>query len=51
MSKLTVRIVAGEDYVGSLPEDASVLLHSTVPCAMVDLESGAVVKDPYSGSK
>lgn len=51
MSKLTVRIVAGEDYVGSLPEDASVLLHSTVPSAMVDLESGAVVKDPHRGPK
>ena len=51
MSKLTVKIVAGEDYVGSLPEDASVLLHSTVIAACVDLETGAVVKDPYSGTQ
>ena len=51
MSKLTVRIVAGEDYVGSLPEDASVLLHSTVTGARVDLSKGSVSKDPYSGAK
>lgn len=51
MSKLTVKIVAGEDYVGSLPEDASVQLHSTVAAARVNLENGAVVKDPYSGAQ
>lgn len=48
MSKLTVKIVAGEDYVGSLPSDASVLLHSTVTGARVDLSKGSVSKDPYS---
>ena len=51
MSKLTVKIVAGEDYVGSLPDDASVLLHSTVTGARVDLSKGSVSKDPYSGAK
>lgn len=51
MSKLTVKIVAGEDYVGSLPEDATVDLHSTVTGARIDLETGSVVKDPYSGAK
>lgn len=51
MSKLTVCIVAGDSYVGSLPEDASVLLHSTVADAKIDLEKGAVVKDAYSGAK
>lgn len=51
MSKLTVKIVAGEDYVGSLPDDASVLIHSTVAAARVDLETGAAVKDPYSGAQ
>lgn len=51
MSKLTVKIVAGEDYVGSLPSDASVLLHSTVTGAQVDLTKGSVSKDPYSGTK
>ena len=51
MSKLIVKIVAGEDYVGSLPDDASVLLHSTVTGARVDLSKGSVSKDPYSGAK
>ena len=51
MSKLTVKIVAGEDYVGSLPSDASVLLHSTVTGAQVDLTNGSVSKNPYSGAK
>ena len=51
LSKITVKIVAGEDYVGSLPEDASVLVHSTVASARVDLETGAAVKDPYSGAQ
>lgn len=51
MSKLTVCIVAGESYVGSLPEDANVLLHSTVTNAKIDLEKGSVVKDAYSGAK
>ena len=51
MSKLTVKIIAGEDYIGSLPEDATVHLHSTVTNVNIDLENGAVVKDPYSGAK
>lgn len=51
MSKLTVKIVAGEDYIGSLPEDAAVYLHSTVSNARVDLETGSVARDPYSGAK
>ena len=51
MSKLKVRIVAGEEYIGSLPEDASVLLHSTVTGARINLENGSAVKDPYSGAK
>ena len=51
MSKLTVKIVAGEDYIGSLPEDATVYLHSTVTNVNIDLEKVSVVKDPYSGAK
>ena len=51
MSKLTVKIVAGEDYIGSLPEDVSVLVHSLVSNARIDLEAGNVVKDPYSSAE
>ena len=51
MSKLTVRIAAGEKYIGSLPEDATVLLHSTVTGARIDLENGSVSKDSHSGAQ
>lgn len=51
MSRLVVRIIAGDKYVGSLPEDATVLLHSTVTDARIDLEKGFVEKDTYGGAK
>ena len=50
MSKLVVRIVAGESYVGSLPEDATVQIHNTVTGSLVNLESGSVEKAPASTS-
>ena len=50
MSRLVVRIMAGEDYVGSLPADATVHLHSTVTEALVSLANGSVVKNPYGGA-
>ncbi|MDE6370053.1 MAG: fimbrillin family protein [Duncaniella sp.] len=40
MSKLTVRLIKGEDFKGEIPEDAVVRIHSTVPDATVDLEAG-----------
>lgn len=51
MSRLVVKIIAGEEYVGSLPEDATVHLHSTVADAHISLANGSVVKNPYSGAK
>ena len=51
MSRLVVRIMAGEEYVGSLPKDATVHLHSTVTDAHISLANGSVVKNPYSGAK
>ena len=51
MSRLVVKIVAGEDYVGSLPKEATVHLHSTVTDTRVTLATGSVVKDPYAGAK
>lgn len=50
MSRLVVKIMAGEDYVGSLPADATVHLHSTVTDARISLANGSVVKDPYGGA-
>ena len=51
MSRLVVKIMAGEDYIGSLPKDATVHLHSTVTDTRVTLATGSVVKDPYAGAK
>ena len=51
MSKLTVKLVAGEAYIGSLPEGATIHIHSTVTGARINLENGAVAKDPYCGAK
>lgn len=51
MSRLVVKIMAGEEYVGSLPADAAVHLHSTVADARLSLDNGSVVKDPYAGAK
>lgn len=51
MSRLVVKIMAGEEYVGSLPKDATVHLHSTVTDARISLANGSVVKNPYSGAK
>ena len=50
MSKVTVKLVAGEEFIGSLPQDAEAFVHSTVTRANVDLETGVVVTDPHSGS-
>lgn len=50
MSRLVVKIMAGEEYVGSLPADATVHLHSTVTSARISLANGSVVKDPYGGT-
>ncbi len=51
MSRLVVRIMAGEDYKGSLPKDATVHLHSTVTDVLFSFDNGSVVKDPYAGAK
>ena len=50
MSRLVVKIMAGEEYVGSLPADATVHLHSTVTDARVSLVNGSVVKYAYGGT-
>ena len=50
MSRLVVKIMAGEEYVGSLPADATVHLHSPVTDARVSLANGSVVKYAYGGT-
>lgn len=51
MSKFVVQLVKGPDYEGEFPEDAEVVLHGTVPSAMIDLASGVATKDMYGDSE
>ena len=46
MSKLTVRLIKGEDYEGEIPADAVVYVHNTVTDANVDLAAGVATRDP-----
>ena len=45
MSKLTIRLIKGEDYEGEIPADAIVYVHNTVTDATVDLAAGVVTRN------
>lgn len=47
MSHLVVNLVKGKDFEGDIPKDVAVKVHGTVTDAVVDLGSGAVVKDSH----
>ncbi len=51
LSKITLNLVKGSDYVGDLPSNAVFYVHSTVPDATVDLTTGSVTKDPYGTAR
>lgn len=40
MSKLTIRLIKGEDFEGEMPTDAEVYIHNTVPESTIDLSAG-----------
>ncbi|MDO5527467.1 MAG: fimbrillin family protein [Prevotella sp.] len=44
MSKLTIRLVKGEDFEGDMPADAQVFIHNTVTTATVDISAGVVTR-------
>lgn len=46
MSKVTLRLVKGEDYEGELPTDAKLFLHNIVSEATIDLEAGVATPAP-----
>lgn len=48
MSKVVVRLQKGKDYEGDLPSKATLLIHNTIPDALVDLSTGDVIKSPKS---
>lgn len=45
MSKLTIRLVKGEDFEGEMPTDAEIFIHNTVPTATFDICAGIVTRD------
>lgn len=51
MSKLTVRLIKGEDYEGDIPENATVYIHNTVTDATIDLTAGVATKTPRATRK
>ena len=51
LSKVTLKLVKSDTYVGDLPTDAIFYVHSTVPDATVDLTTGSVTKDPYGTAR
>ena len=44
MSKVTIRLIKGEDFEGDMPTDAEVYVHNTVPTATIDLEAGVATR-------
>ncbi len=40
MSRVTIRLIKGEDFEGDLPETAVVYIHNTVTSATIDLSAG-----------
>lgn len=51
LSKLTIRLIKGEDYEGELPENATVYVHNTVTDATIDLAAGVATKNARASGK
>lgn len=45
MSRLTIRLVKGEDFEGDMPNDAEVYIHNTVTTATIDLAAGIATRE------
>ena len=44
MSKISIRLIKGEDFEGELPETATVYIHNTVTEASIDMMAGVATK-------
>lgn len=51
LSRLTIRLIKGEDFEGEMPETAKVSIHNTVTDATVDLLAGVATPDPKGVKK
>ena len=51
MSKITVRLIKGEDFEGDIPENATVYIHNTVTQSSIDMAAGVATKALRGTSK
>lgn len=51
MSKMNIVLKKSENFEGEIPNDAEVFILNTVSTASIDLSTGGVSKDPYSGAE
>lgn len=51
MSKLTIRLIKGEDFEGEMPTNAIVYVHNTVPEATIDLQAGVATRNAKATRK
>ena len=51
LSKLTVRLIKGEDFEGEIPDNATVYIHNTVTDATIDLAAGVATKNLRGAGK
>lgn len=51
MSKISIRLIKGEDFEGEMPQNATVYLHNTVTDATVDLSAGVATKAQKASGK
>ena len=50
-SKVVIKLVKGEEYTDTFPEDIDVYLYSTVPQALINFTTGIVSKDPHGDAQ
>lgn len=50
MSRVTVKLIKGEDYEGDLPTDVTVYIHNTVPAATIDLAAGIATPEVHGAA-
>lgn len=51
LSKLTIRLIKGEDFEGDFPEKPVVYLHNTVPYSTIDLNAGIATREVKGAKK
>lgn len=51
MSKITIRLIKGEDFEGEIPEKATVYIHNTVTQSNIDIAAGVATKALRGTSK